>query len=58
MSVNEGQVSIEEVTSIIEAVPGISIYQAIQDAQLEGYNSIEVDRLTNSAIVRWFKKEN
>lgn len=58
MTVNEGYVEIEEVNSIIQAAPGISIYQAIHDAQLEGFDSIEIDRSTNSAIVRWFKKGN
>lgn len=52
------RVQIEEATSTISPAPGISVYQALNDAQLAGYRKIEVDVEKNSAVITWFKRES
>lgn len=54
---NREHVEIEEVTSILTPNPGITLDQALSDAQLLGAKSIVIDRDNNQAIITWFKRE-
>ena len=56
MAVNKGIVEIQEVKSILTAASGVTIAQALADAQIQGANRIEVDPIRNEATITWFKK--
>jgi hypothetical protein len=49
-------VEIEEATSLLIPEDGVSVYQAIQDAQLSGYQKIEIAEDRMSATITWYKK--
>jgi hypothetical protein len=53
---NEARVEIEEATSLLVPEEGTSVYQAIHDAQLSGYQKIEVAEDKMSATITWYKK--
>lgn len=45
-----------EASTLIEPIPGVSVYQAIRDAQLAGYVAIEVHN-NNTATVIWHRED-
>ena len=47
---------IVEASTLIEPVEGVSIYQALQDAQLAGFVAIEVHD-NNTATVIWHRED-
>jgi hypothetical protein len=50
----EPQVQIEEVTTTIVPAPGVSLEQAVADAQLIGYQKLAVK--DGKIIVTWFRR--
>jgi hypothetical protein len=57
MNIHESLVQVEEVVAVLTPEAGVSVYQALQDAKLEGFESIVVDREKNQATVTWFKRK-
>lgn len=57
MQANQGKVAIEEVSSVLTPAPGVSLDQAIADAELLGYRVIKRDYESNQAVIVWFKRE-
>lgn len=57
MAINQNKVQIEEISSILTPVDGISLDQVLIDAELAGYQIMEVDRENNRIKVIWFKKD-
>lgn len=53
-SVNQGHAEIEEVSTELTAAEDLTIYQALADAQLSGYESIVISKDRRSAIVTWY----
>jgi hypothetical protein len=47
---------IVEASTLIEPVLGVSVYRALQDAQLSGFRSIEVHD-NNTATVVWYRED-
>jgi hypothetical protein len=56
MRPNEPRARIEEVTSVLTPAPGVTLAQAIADAHLAGFESIEIDVKNNRAVIRWYKR--
>lgn len=54
MNVNEPSVEIEEVISVLRAASGVSIEQALLDAQLCGYSKLEI--FPDHAEITWYRK--
>lgn len=55
--VNHQRVQIEEVTSVLKPAPGVTLDQALADAQLAGYQALAVDQEKQEATITWFKRE-
>ena len=55
-NVNTPLVQIEEVSSVLTPAEGVSLDDAIRDAELAGYRVIEIDRARNEARITWFKR--
>lgn len=54
---NEPKIELVECVSEMMPAPGVHIYQAIIDAQLWGFEKIEIDLDKNIAVITWFKKK-
>lgn len=48
-------VEIEEVTSVLTPAPGVTIEAMLQDAQLQGYERIEIHE--DHVVVTWVRKK-
>lgn len=55
MKVNEPLVQIEEVTSILTPNSGVSVEQALSDAQILGADKIEI--IDGQIVVTWYKRK-
>lgn len=54
MNIAEPAVKVEEVTGVIEPAEGVTVEQALADANLQGYEKLEVR--DGKIYVTWFKR--
>ncbi len=54
-NLNKAPVEIEEVTSILTPAEGVTLERALKDANLSGYDKLEV--IGNEAHITWFKRK-
>jgi len=47
-------VEIEEITSVLTPAPGVSLDQALKDAKLTGYKTLE--KHGDHAVITWYKR--
>lgn len=59
VKINTPRAQVEEVTSVLTPAPGVSLQQALADAQLQlpPDATIEIDEKANTATIRWFKRK-
>jgi hypothetical protein len=57
MRLNEEFIGIEEIRSILVPAEGVSLEQAIADAELAGFESVEVDQQQGVATIVWYRKK-
>lgn len=55
MNVNQPRVQIEEVTSVLAPADGVSVEQALKDANIGGFEKVDI--LNGKIIVTWFKRK-
>lgn len=57
--VNQGTVEIEEVTSILTPTDGVSIWQALLEANLSGWYKMElIAEPEPHAVITWYKRKD
>lgn len=56
MTINSDLVRLEEVTSVLSPSDGVSLEVAIADAELAGYEVLEIDRANNTATITWYRR--
>jgi hypothetical protein len=56
--VNNALAEIEEVTSVLTPADGFSVWQALADANLQGFEKIEIPKDAKCAYITWYKKVN
>jgi hypothetical protein len=57
MDVNKLPAEIYEITSILTPADGVPLDQAIRDAELAGFQVLDIDYEKNVARIVWYKRQ-
>lgn len=54
MKAHEPRVQVEEVSSVLTPAPGVSVEQALADANISGADKIEIEG--GNIVVTWYRR--
>jgi hypothetical protein len=58
MTINKGKVAVLKISSVLTPADGVSLDDAIADAELAGFQAIDKDYVNNRALIVWYERKD